>query len=62
MGRLFPPRAAISLECPIEMSFVIVSWSLLMIWATSLGFAVLSCGKEVSFFLITALENLQVFS
>lgn len=57
----FPPRAATSLECSIVTSFVIVGHSLLMTWATSLGFALWS-GREVlvCFFLITALQSLEV--
>lgn len=62
MGRLFPLEAAISLECPIEIFFVTVSHSLLMIWASTLGFALLSYSKEVSLFPITALESLEVSS
>lgn len=58
MKRLSLPGAAIPLECSIEMSFVTVSYHLLMIWATSLGFALLSC-RDVCFFPIIALKRLK---
>lgn len=61
MRSLIPFWAAISLECSVEMSFVIVRHSLLMIWATSLGFALLSC-REVYFFLVRAFQSLEVSS